>query len=126
MIFSDAIKRRMGRGLLALLTRWLVKLGSEFCCLFLHTHVVDADLTRRILLLNLGLSFFVWHGRIVFRCEIKKILHSERLDWPQIEITMRWSDLFTVLAKLWSEHVSIYIMMKCLSVCLSRKMITSS
>ena len=65
-------------------------------------------------------------GQIVLRCEIKKMLSSERLDWPQIEITMRWSDLFTVLAKLWSEHVSIYIMMKCLSVCLSRKMITSS
>ena len=50
--------------------------------------------------------FVVWLGQIVLRCEIKKILHSERLDWPQIEITMRWSDLFTVLAKLWSEHVS--------------------
>ena len=67
--------------------------------MFLHTHVVDADLTRRILLLNLGLSFFVWHGRIVFRCEIKKMLHSERLDLPTRDITRLWSDLFTVYSQ---------------------------
>ena len=130
MIFSGAIKRMMERGLLALLTRWPVKLGSEFCCLFLHTHVVDADLTRRILLLNLGLSFFVWFlhthgvdtdltkkrdhksclwilvwvfvvwlGQIVLRCEIKKILHSERLDLPTRDISRLWSDLFTVYSQ---------------------------
>ena len=110
MIFSGAIKRMMERGLLVLLTRWLAKLGSEFCCLiFAHTwcRCWSNQKSSQILLKNLGLSFFVLHGRIVFRCEIKKILHSERLDWPQIEITMRWSEiclLFT--AKLWSDNIT--------------------
>ena len=46
-------------------------------------------------------------GQIGFRCEIKKMPSREPSALPQIEITMRWSDislLFTTT--LCSEHVS--------------------
>ena len=110
MIFSGAIKRMMERGLLVLLTRWLAKLGSEFCCLiFAHTccRCWSNQKSSQILLKNLGLSFFVWHGRIVFRCEIKKMLSTETSALPQIEIAMRWSEICLLFkTKLWSDDIT--------------------
>ena len=38
-------------------------------------------------------------GQIGCRCEIKKMLSNERLDWPTRDITRLWSDLFTVYSQ---------------------------
>ena len=38
-------------------------------------------------------------GQIGCRCEIKKMLSNERLDWPTRDITRLWSDLFTVCSQ---------------------------
>ena len=102
-------------------------LGSEICCCSSATHhrqehrrtnyfqarQQEDDAQREARLADQMARqarvrvFVVWLGQIVLRCEIKKILHSERLDWPPIEITMRWSEiclLFT--AKLWSDDIT--------------------
>ena len=49
----------------------------------------------------------VWHGQIVFRCAIKKMLSTETSALPQIEIAMRWSEIcFLFTTKLWSDDIT--------------------
>ena len=86
-----------------LISNWIARSYRCRCCWFLHTHGVDADLTKKrdhkSCSWILVWVFVVWLGQIIFRYEIKKMLSRERLDWQTRDITRLWSDLFTVYSQ---------------------------
>ena len=74
-------------------TRDITRLWSDLFTVYSQALVRQYNKGHHQSCSSFSIKVVVRPGQIGCRCEIKKMLSSERLDWPQIEITMRWSEI---------------------------------